>query len=38
MSSRVNGVRLPDGRRTVAFGSISARFGSNVVRNVSTWL
>ncbi len=28
----------PDGRRTWALGSIVASFGSNVVRNVSTWL
>ena len=37
-SSCVNGVRLPFGRRTVAFGSIVVFFGSNVVRNDSTWL
>ncbi len=38
MSSCVNGVRLPFGRRTVAFGSIVVFLGSNVVRNDSTWL
>src|SRR5262245_11708618 len=38
MSSCVNGVLPPFGRRTVAFGSIVAFFGSKVVKNDSTWL
>src|SRR5215203_5037882 len=37
-SSRTNRVRLPFGRRTVAFGSNVAFFGSKFVRNNSTWL
>ena len=32
MSSQVNGVRLPFGRRSVAFGSNAMFFGSSVVR------
>src|SRR4051794_29424655 len=38
MSSRVNAVRAPDGRFTVALGSISTCDGSNEVMKVSTWL
>ena len=38
VGERVNGVRSPDGRRLVAFGSKDACTGSNVVTNISTWL
>jgi hypothetical protein len=37
-SSCLNGVLLPDGRRSDASGSMGAFLGSNVVRKLSTWL